>query len=330
MKEMKKRKIILYLELIYKLGGIETWLYNLTSILKDDFDFLVLWGAADPDQLARLQVPHEQYDPAKKYECDILLNMINGRPTSVRARHVVQMVHANYSELLATYRYVHWNMTDSYIFVSKAAERCFTGPIIGYESAVLTNPVYVPEGIRKTKTRSPKKLKIMAATRLTAEKGGGRLVQLVRQIHEAGIPVEMHIWTNWDFLRFNRTYDMKELRPYFYFHEPTLNLYPEMAKFDYVAQLSDCESFCYTIHESLAVHTPVLVTDWKGVRDYVRNGLNGFIYDMDMNGPNPKALLNRPNVFGVADNENSENWKKYLQRLPLLHEIKPDRHWYFK
>ena len=57
---------------------------------------------------------------------------------------------------------------------------------------------------------------------------------------------------------------------------------PYMARADYVVQLSDNEGFCYSIHEALQIGKPVIVTDWQGVRDVVKDGQNGYILSMDL------------------------------------------------
>lgn len=315
---MGKRNIIIFLDEIAMIGGIETWLYNLTSLLKNDFNFLVLWRNADPQQLARLQVPHELYDASKQYYCDILLNIIDGRPHAVRAKRIIQVVHANYAEIMDTYRYHHWDLVDGIVFVSETARKNFTHSLANIENTVLGNPIYVdPKQKKHEKRKNIAVLQLMAATRLTSEKGGQRIVKLLESLHKANISVEMHVWTHWTLDKFIRFYNAPAVRPFLVFHQPKLDLSKEMAQADYVVQLSDCESFCYTIHEALALHTPVIVTDWQGVRSVVKDGENGYILPMDMLDLSLDKLFHPPTISTAPHNCNGAKWKKYLSTLEL-------------
>lgn len=322
---MERRSIIIYMQLIYRIGGAETWLYNLTNVLKDFFDVTVLYDSADEEQLARLPVKHEQYNNTNIYRCDILLNLFTGRPYRVRAKRYIQVIHSNYAEM-PWYRFDPWNMTDTYIFVSEAARDGFNYSLGGADSVVLTNPLasvtIPPKAPRRDDT-----LKIMAATRFSEEKGGKRMILMMEQLKLSGIKCRLDVWTTWKKERFENQSGTIANLPIF-FHEPKLNLQDEMVNSDYVCQLSDCEAFCYTIYESLSLHTPVLVTDWKGVRNAVRHSLNGYIYDMGLSNFDPKQLLQKPNQFGVLPNSNRE-WVRYLKEVELIHDNTKDFNYYF-
>lgn len=45
---------------------------------------------------------------------------------------------------------------------------------------------------------------------------------------------------------------------------PRLDILDEIANSDYVVQFSDTESYCYTVHEALAVKTPIIINEWTG------------------------------------------------------------------
>lgn len=316
---MEKRSVIIFMNRICRIGGAETWLYNLTNVLSKYFDVMVLYDNADQGQVSRLKVPAKKREGVYEYRCDILLNMFEGRPINVKARHIVQTVHSNYSEM-PWYKYNDWDRTDSYIFASEASKNAFPIPL-RKPYKVIQNPIYIPDMPPKG-ARTSDILHIMSATRLAEEKGGFRMILFCKMLESAGIKFDYKVYTSWSEDRIREKFG--EVPKQMIIMPPKLDLTQEMYESDYVAQFSDCEAFCYTIHESLAVHTPVLVTNWKGVDRSVRNGLNGYIFNMDMTGVNLKQLLTRPNIFGVMNSSNRD-WIRHLKEIPLG-EIKDGRH----
>lgn len=322
---MDKRKIIIFDPWIYDIGGSETWLYNLTTILAPYFDVLVLYEKAAPAQLERLKVPHEQYGNHYEYQCDILLNLFNGKPYKVKAGRYLQVIHQNLDEM-GKRRFIPWEKIDGYIFVSEEAKKHFPAPLIGKEAVILENPIaraVIPA------SHKGKNLRFMAATRLTREKGGVRIAQFIKQLHEAGEDFTFEIWTTAKKYDFVTTYSMGEEANHLIFHPPQLDLRQEMVDSDYVCQFSDCESFCYTIYEALNLRVPVLVTDWDGVRKAVRNGLNGYVLDMDMSNVDIRKIKNPPHTFGVIPNS-SRQWVKYLNEAIILPRSRTPYHYFPK
>jgi glycosyltransferase involved in cell wall biosynthesis len=55
-----------------------------------------------------------------------------------------------------------------------------------------------------------------------------------------------------------------------------------MGEYDYVVQLSDTESMCITMYESLMQHTPVLVTPFPNAVEDIKDGVNGYVLPFDM------------------------------------------------
>ena len=70
-----------------------------------------------------------------------------------------------------------------------------------------------------------------------------------------------------------------------------------MADADYTIQLSDSEGFCYAVHESLSVGTPVIVTDIP-IFKMIVNGYNGYRLPLDMSKiPIDEIINNIPKGF---------------------------------
>lgn len=322
---MDKRKIIIFVPWIYDIGGSETWLYNLTTILAPHFEILVLYDKAASAQLKRLKVPHELYGNHSVYECDILLNLFGGRPYRVKACRYLQVIHQNLDEM-GTTRYIPWEKIDGYIFVSEEAKRHFPGTLIGKDSVVLENPVaypIIPE------SHKPKKLRFMAATRLTREKGGARIAKFIKLLYSERVDFTFEVWTTASRRKFIEDNDMGSEAGCLIFHPPQLDLRQEMSNSHYVCQFSDCESFCYTIYEALSLHVPVLVTNWDGVKKAVRNGLNGYIFDMELSNVDISKIKKIPHTFGFLPNS-SGRWIRYLRDMDLRNDKRNPYNYFLK
>ena len=313
MTEMK-RKIILYTPLIYQIGGAETWIYNLTTALKNDFDFLVLYGSADRKQLDRLKVPSEKNKINQMYKCDILLNFFLGRPYNVDAAYTIQTIHSNYAEM-PYYTFYPWHRTDEYVFSSQAAKDGFNCPLTK-KWDIIENPVCQP-AVTKKPRQNDGRLHLVAATRLTEEKGGMRLAMLCDKLKQKKIDFVLDVYTTTTPENYTKKID-RPLPQGMVFHQPKIDLGDVIAGADYLVQLSDCEAFCYSMHEALAIGTPVIVTDWRGVRNTVSDGINGFIVDFELsNLPSKKQLMEPPTEFQYQYNDSVSCWREKLNNINL-------------
>ena len=129
-----------------------------------------------------------------------------------------------------------------YIGVSQAVCDSFT-EISGKPCQLCYNPITIDP---------PKRiLNLVSATRLTKEKGYKRMCALAKALDDAEIPYIWYVYTN-----------SKETipSPNVKYMAPTLDINTQLAQADYVVQLSDSESFCYTMVQALLLHIPVIVT----------------------------------------------------------------------
>lgn len=312
---------------ICQIGGAETWLYHLTTILKDHFSVQVIYEKADLEQLKRLPVQSISYFSRSSFDCDILINLFNGRPNKVRAKYVIQAIHSNYGEL-PWIKFEPYNRVNGYIFVSDAAKKYFTCDYNEQKSVVLTNPLCKQEIPEKTTHND--KLMLLAATRLTQEKGGERMIRMCKSLRKANIEYQLDIYTTWDRARFERETGLRVGGLNIFFHKPKLDLRQEMVNSDYVVQLSDSESFCYTVHEAASLKVPVLVTDWSGVRNIVIDGENGYIVDLDMKNFRPSQLLTTPPCRNEYDYSSNDQWVDYLNNLEISDKRLKSYTYFFK
>lgn len=267
-------KNVFYFSHINSIGGIESWLYYISQLYGDDFDIDVYYQTGDIKQIQRLREKvkvHKYY--GQKIKCDKVffcfnLDIIN----NVEANEYCQFLHGDYKALN-----VRPNMSDKitkYYSVSELVRDTFK-ELTGIDSEVIYNPI---------KLDSKKVLHLISATRLTKEKGRERIIKLADKLNESKIPFEWTIYTD--------DKDKIDL-PNIKYELPTLDIIDKIKRSDYLVQLSDSESYCYSVIESLMVGTPVIVTDMPIMKEIgVKDGANGFILDFDLNNLDVNKIYN--------------------------------------
>ena len=254
--EERKMKNIYYFLKISKIGGIETFFYQLAKKYKD-WDLTIYYRYADPEQLKRLK----KYVRCVRYtdqviECDkAFFNFNTDIIDNVKAKEYCLVVHGNY-EWLPCDAPQHPKITK-YYGVSKDACESFT-KLTGKPCELIYNPIEIEK---------PKKLiKLVAACRMEDPvKGGSRTKELVKALdrycNETGDKYMMIVFTN-ELLNEDGTKKSGEIvSDNVVYMKPRLDIGSYMADADYVVQLSDnFEGYNYTINEALSYGTPVVIT----------------------------------------------------------------------
>lgn len=284
---MRKFKNVFYFDNINYIGGVESFFYYLSKKHKD---MVVFYKKADYEQLKRLSQNvevHLYY--GQKIKCDNLyLNYDISIIDNVDAKEYIQIIHADYKRQGKTPR-IHPKITK-YIGVSQVACDSFT-ELTGLPCELIYNPIDIDK---------PKKmLRLISATRLTKEKGKERMVELGNMLDNAGIPYIWLIFTDdWNVIK----------NPNIVYMSPKLNIIDYINNSDYLVQLSDCESYCYSVVESLLCSTPVIVTDCPVFKELgIENGKHGFILDFDMNDVPIKEIYKGLHKFTYTPPESK--WK---------------------
>ena len=99
-------------------------------------------------------------------------------------------------------------------------------------------------------------------------------------------------------------------------HTPIQHAQRFMSDYDYVVQLSDTESMCITMYESLMQHTPVLVTPFPNAVDDIKDGVNGYIlpFDMKLTKNQIMNIVNKiPKNVDYKQEGVIEKWEKILK-----------------
>lgn len=261
---------VFYFNNINVIGGVETFFYYLSKRYKD---MVVFYKNGDYQQIKRLAKNVEVHKyKGQKIRCKRLyLNYNISAIDNFDADEYIQIIHADYKAQGLRPR-LHPKITR-YIGVSKLACESFE-ELTGVKCELCYNYVDID---------TPKKtLLLVSATRLTAEKGRDRMVKLCNILDKAKIP---YLW-----LVFTNSSDIID-NPHIVYMQPRLDIISYIKKADYLVQLSSCESYCFSVVESLLCATPVICTDLPALHEIgVEHGKNGFFVDLDMKNVDTDAI----------------------------------------
>lgn len=282
---------VFYFKNISSVGGVESWLYYLSK----KYDFEVQYKTADPGQIKRLAQNvecHKYKEPIKcdKFFCNYGLDIEVDAPIK---KHIA---HCDYKKVsFSPFVYPGFE----YIGVSKLACDSFK-EITGKDIELIYNPCYID--IPKAEKYNDGKLHLISATRLSNEKGLNRMIKLGMMLDNAGIDYEWIVYTNRKRAAIGNNVIYKD---------HNLDIIEEIAKADYLVQLSDCEAFCYSVVEALMVGTPVITTDLPVFKELgVKHKENAFICDMEMKNVDIDFINKKTMKFTYKPPK--DNWEKYL------------------
>lgn len=265
--------------------------------MKDKYKIVVAISNIDYKQQNRLNKIVEVVKNTTPIECDDLIVMHIGTktiPKNITYKRKIQMIHG-----CKSIAYSDVPNADLIVPVSKAVIDSFdNGELNGLNVEPILNPVVVDKDSRKV-------LKLVSATRLTKEKGYKRMVALANQLKEQGIP---YIW-------FVLTNDKSIDSNLFVRVEPTFDISSWITMCDYLVQLSDTESFCYSIVESLTLGVPVICTPIEPLEEIgVIDNKNTFIVPFDMNGIDLLKIYRTRLKFDYKGNNEEivSKWQKIL------------------
>ena len=289
--EQEEYSNIFYFDRINSIGGVETMFFEIAKKYCDK-DITIFYNIGDPIQIKRLK----QYVRVKKYKnqlikCKKAFFNYNLRPIdNVTAEKYYSIIHADY-KALGMMPAINPKI-DEYIGVSQAVCDSFT-ELTGKPCTLCYNPITIEK---------PKRvLNLISATRLTREKGKDRILKLAEALDKAGIP---YIWTIF-------TNDTQAIdHPRIIFMKPELNIRDYIAKADYTVQLSDTEAYCYTMIESLLLGVPIIVTEWKCLKELEIDNRYGFILPLDMSNIPVWDIYNKE--FNFIYKQKEDIWLKFL------------------
>lgn len=268
-------KNVFYFRRLCEIGGIETWLYNISVLYGKNYDINIFYVTGDEKQVERLK----KYVNVYKYvgqpiECEKAFFCFNMEiADKVIAKEKVFFVHGDYK---TQNEIPHIAKSIDKVYAISELAKISIKELLNIDAEVVYNPLI--------KHEKKKRLKLISCTRLTKEKGKNRIIKLANMLNEHNVDFIWDIYTN-DKLEIN----IKNIR----YCKPQLDIADYIHEYDYLVQLSDCEGYCYSIVEALMQNVPVIVTDMPVMKEIgVIDKVNGFIVNFDLSNVNIYNILN--------------------------------------
>ena len=283
---------LFYFNNINSIGGVESFFYYLVKKY-NDIDILIVYKSSDPRQLKRLNkyVRTLQFN-SQRFKCDkAFFNYDTSIIDYVTAREYVQIIHADYKyrKLLHLSNALHPKISR-FLGVSRLACESFES-VMKKPCELCYNPLSLD---------APKKvIRLVSATRLTQEKGYDDMLEFASCLERMKQPYLWLVFTN-----DSRISEHK----YMITMPPNLDITPFIADADFLVQLSTCESFSYSVVESLSLNTPVIVKNLPVFHEIGLNDKNSIIID-DVNDITQESLLKE---YKFTYTPPEDNWNNIL------------------
>lgn len=301
-----KEDIVFYIGTLNFIGGVETWIYEISKTYSKDRNITLLYNKSAPNQLLRI----EKYIKCIKYtgqqiECNkFIFCYDHSAVKTTKAKEYILTIHADYK--VQGLRIIIPKETTSIYCVSKTALDSFIETHkdqleeLKIQPKVLYNPIEVDK---------PKRvLHLISATRLSKEKGGPRMAQMLKAFNKKGYSI------SWLVFCANGTIEVDSGG--MALMKPTLSITDYIADADYLVQLSDTEGYAYSLVEAMCLGTPVIVTELPILEEMgIKEGENAFILKFDLSNLNEvveKAYNNNLKGFSYKKKESNDEYLKIL------------------
>ena len=263
------KNILIYYEIYCSRTGIETWISTFYKNFKDKYNISILAKNFTSSKVDET-LPIIKWNENEKYNADILFIMhfnINV-PSNINSIKKYFVLHGDPRHL----KIPEENKTDNFFTVSSKCQQWLKEKY-NLDSVCVENYIY---------PYKPKKvLNLISCSRINAIKGCFRMTTLSEVLYKNGISFN---WINYAPMDAVQNFNLSQLKWKHILPHPSVSheqLMDYIASADYFVQLSDHESYCYGVNESLYFGPPVIVTDIE-IFSHVINGYNGYKLDLDM------------------------------------------------
>lgn len=306
-------KIIIFQTYIYFIGGIETFIFNLTKHYKDR-NILVLCDTAEEDELLNLgRYADVMVWDHKQIDCDVLImsNYDNAKILNdIHAKKVYQMVHADWEEMtkIGKWKGYKWkpdSRTTKVITVSDTAHDGLKRSM-DVDSEVIYNILDYDYELEDERI-------FITLSRLSEEKGAWRIVEMANRFRAAGKRFKWFVCGTLNQAEPRVQQALKAI--------PEIIIIPPMQGnktlirgCDYLVQLSDTESFCYSAFEALQRGVPVILTDFVEAQKIVKPGKNGYLVHKDLSDLDIDKIFDHvPKDVTFEDRCDYDKWEKVFK-----------------
>lgn len=309
-----KEKIVIYQNYLYVIGGIETFLFNLVKNFRDK-DITIVCDKIEMPQLVNLsKYANVMIDDHKVIECDVLiLGNYNCETilSRAKAKKVYQMIHADWRGIMqipawSNFKWTKHNKIDDIICVSNAAAEGLK-ETMGYDSKVIYN-------ILDNNYKEDEGLTFITLSRATPEKGIFRIVNMAKAFRDAGKTFTWFLCCTLDQVTDRKIKEAIKSMPELIVIPPDVKNKMLIKNCDYLVQLSDTESFCYSAYEALQREVPVILTRFPEAYNIVDEGENGYLVNMDLSDLDIDKIFNKiPPAKYYVDRCNLDDWEKVFK-----------------
>lgn len=304
-------RIVLYSHHVRVVSGIQTWEKAFIKSLKPYFDIKFVYRTANALRLEEFEkiVDCIEYN-GQEIECDICIYTSTIRKSpKIKAKKYIQIIHADVKTWDSGYTS---NGVDLHIAVSNTIKESLKRDF-NIDSIVIPNIIETQQ--------QEKVLRFITASRIAQGKGMERMVQMAKAMKENGYRFIWEVYGGGSGQSREYLHNLQnELRdiPEVVFLGPRDSIQSYMSKCDYLVQLSDNEGFCYSIHEALSIGVPVIVTNWQGIEEVVKNGENGYILNMDMSNLDLNRIFTQvPKGYLLTTKDPVKDWLKLLNSYDI-------------
>lgn len=306
-------KIIISQSHLYYIGGIETFVINFTKHYKDRNITLLSSIMDNKTILVMSEYCDVIKDELNNYECDVLLlgnYDCEGVLPRIKSKKVYQMIHGDLRGLKKYlpggergFKWQKHPRVDKIISVSQSAADGLM-EVSKYDSEVIYN-ILDDEPLDDMKV-------FITLSRATAEKGIGRMIKMAEAFRKAGKHFVWYICCSLEQAPREYVYKIKSI-PEFVIVPPGQHNKALISHCDYLVQLSDTESFCYSAFEALQRKVPVILTRFPEAYNIVEHGKNGYLVDMELADLDVDAIFNRkPKKVTFIDRCDYDKWEQFF------------------
>lgn len=241
-------KVGIFYENPFRLGGTETWILNICLVYKDKYDITIYY----PDNL------HIGENVAKG-AYDRLAQMVKLVPLSTERVKVDVAVFA--------FDYFHLPLVDAgkkILFIHPGdghgaharnveAYSDFD-EVVGVSQYTVDKMAKWCPGLEVIKVYNPvpeKPIKLISLSRSAKDKGWKRMMALAKKLHDRGVNFQWDVYTDYQGVHTSK---------FMNFCKPTIHVNEKLQQADFLVQLSDHESFGYSMVEGLQ-YSKLITTD---------------------------------------------------------------------
>lgn len=270
------KDIYIFVKKLYFIGGIETSLYNLVKSFPERKFTIICEGQMDFGQALRLS----EYCDIKRetgghYKCDVAIMEQYDSTESVidrvEARKIYHQCHADWNGLRAIHGYENMmfvvnTRTDAILAVSKTAQKGLKD-VFGYDSKVVPN-ILAPA--------DEKPLVFVCLSRGGTEKGLRNLVDFAKACQKSERKFVIFLASSINTEHGALPNEIDAI-PEIVKIEPSIYAREILHCANYLIQLSENESYCYSVREGLQLGVPAIVSKIPELEAVIKNGKNGYV-----------------------------------------------------